>query len=84
MGPLGSDPSWVWGFGGVPSLPAGTTHLFLLVPTLAQLKFENTEQPFLASCNFVLALYCIKNSFYFILKPCFLLLNNQYTQNVSA
>lgn len=84
VGPVGSEPSQVWGFGAAPSLPAGTIHLFFVVLTVAQLKLENTEQTFLASCNFVLALYCMKNSFYFILKPCFLLQNNQYTQNLSA
>lgn len=72
------------GFWGCPKSPCSTTHLSLHVPAMAQLKLENTKQPFLASCNFVLALYCSKNSFYFILKPCFPLQNNQYTQNLSA
>lgn len=77
-------PGQVWGFGDAPSLPAGTTHVSLHVPAMAQLKLENTKQPYLASCNCGLALYCSKNSFYLILKPCFLLQNNQYTQNLSA
>lgn len=80
-GPVG--PGQVWGFVGAPSLPAGTTYISLHVPTMVQLKLENTEQPFLASCNFVLALYCSKNSFYFILTLYFLQ-NNQYTQNFRA